>query len=158
MIGNPLSRTLGFVGSLFHVWAMLPRSTALDDLFDNTIECTDTHSPLPVASQCVMPGKSITAEARVGFGAGVDLGMSLQIMATYEAFVAMIAAELPVAKVCLHVRLDVLLAAELLVATIVTADPLVVSRVRTFDECCNVINGNPSVFDGRVDSWLEVEI
>jgi hypothetical protein len=88
----------------------------------------------------------------------MDLSVSLEVVATNEALVAVIAFELTITKVGLNVRLNVLFAAETFVAILVSADPLVVRRLRTLDELRNVVNGDVGFLNGGFDAGLEVEI
>jgi hypothetical protein len=83
--------------------------------------------------------------------------MALQIVAAYETLAAMIALELPIPEVRLNVRFDVLFSTESPVTAIVRANPFVVFGIRTGDICCDVIQGDTSVFDGRINSGIKIE-
>jgi hypothetical protein len=72
----------------------------------------------------------------------MDLGVPLEIMASHESFVAVIALELPIIEVGLDVRLDVLLPAESLIAIVKFANPLIVQRIGPFYVLRNVIQGD----------------
>ena len=116
----------GLVETIIHLRAMLARPATFDGLLDDTFEGTNTHASLAVSGESIMPGEGVAAETRVWLGAGMDLGMSLQVVTSNEALVAVVAFELTITKMSLDVGLDVLLAAETLIAVFVFANPLVV--------------------------------
>lgn len=146
MIGS-MSRSGRLVESIIHFRTMFPGSTTLDDLLDDSLKCTNAHTTLPMSSQGIMPGKGIATRTWVRFAAGVNLGMALEIVASDEAFLAMVATELSVTQMSLNMRLDVLFSAESLVAVFVLANPFVVSRVWPFNELCDVIEGDVCLFN-----------
>ena len=88
----------------------------------------------------------------------MNLRVTLEVVASYEALQAAVTSELSITKVGLDVRFDILFAAEAFVAVIVLADPLVVSWVRAFDEVCYVIKGDVCFFDGSLNARLKVEV
>src|SRR2546423_4312246 len=157
LIGS-LSGPAGFVDSFFHLRSVLSRSATFDKLSGDSVNCTNAHSPLSVSRKSILSGKGVPTEARIRLGAGVDLGMSLQVMAAHESLVAVVALELPIIKVGLHVRFDVLFSAEALVAVVELANPLVVHRIWPFYVLRNVIQGNIRLLDRSADAWFEVEV
>lgn len=84
--------------------------------------------------------------------------MPLEIMASHESFIAVIALELSIIKVSLDMRFDVLLPAESLVAIVEFANPLVVYRIWPFNVLCNVVQCDIRLLDGSADAWFEVEV
>ena len=137
---------------------MLSRSATFDELSRNSINCTDAHASLSMSSKSVLSSECVPAETGIWFRACMDFGMPLEIVSTDEAFVAVIALELPIVKVSLHVRFDVLFPAEALVAIVELANPLVVRRIWPFYVLCNIVQGDVSLLDGSADSWFEVEV
>jgi hypothetical protein len=67
------------------------------------------------------------------------LGMAFEIVLSNEAFLACWTLELPIVKMGLDMRLDVLLAAKFLVAVLKGTYPLIVSWIRTLDVLLNVV-------------------
>ena len=137
---------------------MLSWSATLGDLALNTTDGTDAHVSLSVSGKGVHSSEGVAARTGVWLCAGVDLGMSLQVMAADEPLVAVVALELAVVKVSLHVGFDVLLPAETLVTIIELTDPLAVIRIRALDVLSNVIQGDVCLLNGSTNAGLEVEI
>jgi hypothetical protein len=137
---------------------MLSRSATFDKLSCDPINCADTHAPLSVSSESVLPGECVAAETWIGFGASMNLGVPFEIVAAHESFVAVIALELPIVEVSLDVRFDVLLPAKSLIAIVEFANPLVVRRIRPIDVLCNVIQGNIGLLNGGANTWIKVEV
>src|SRR3954451_15871886 len=98
---------------------MLFRPASLDFFSDDTLKSTNTHASLSVSGQGIMSGKCIAAKASVGLLAGVNLGMSLEVVSADEALFAMVAPKLPIAQMSLYVGLDVLFPTKLLVAVLI---------------------------------------
>lgn len=65
--------------------------------------------------------------------------MTLEIVPSDEALLAVVAAELPVTEMSLNVGLNVLLTTKALVAVVKFADPFLVGWVWSFDELCDVV-------------------
>lgn len=137
---------------------MLPGSTALDLFSDDALKGSNAHASLSMSCQCIMSSECVSAQARVGFGAGVDLGMSLQVVSSDEAFSAVIASELSVAKMGLYVRFDVLFTSKSLVAIFVFANPLVIHRIGSFNELGDIVEGDIGFFNGCTNAWFEIEV
>jgi hypothetical protein len=154
-----LAGSSGFVNTFVHLRAMLAGSTALDWRLDDALERTDTHTALSVARERVMSSEGVATQTRIWLGARMNLGMSLEVVATNEALVAVVALELSVAQMGLYMGLDVLFAAEALVAVLVPADPLVVAaRLGAFNELSNIVNRDVGLLNRGFDSRLEIEI
>lgn len=85
-----------FVESIVHLRSALLGPSSLHILLDDTLEGADTHSTLAVSSQCIVSGKGVSTKTWVRLGAGVNLGMPLEVMTTNEAFLAMIAPKLAI--------------------------------------------------------------
>lgn len=77
----------------------------------------------------------------------MNLGMTFQIVTSYEALVAVVTSELSIAKVSLDMGFDVLFSSEFLVAIFILANPFVVKRIRAFDKLGNIIQGDIRLFD-----------
>ena len=77
----------------------------------------------------------------------MDLGVAFEVVASNKALVAVVTAELTIAKMCLDVRLDVLFSAKFLVAVLELADPFVVTWVWSFDELSDVVESDVGLFD-----------
>ena len=101
--------SLGFVESFVKLWPCLLWSAALHLFLYNTFKGTNTHAALAMSGQSIVPGEAITAFARVRFDPAVDFRVPLEVVLPDEALPAMIATELSVAKMCLDMRLDILL-------------------------------------------------
>jgi hypothetical protein len=144
---NPLPRPICLVKSIVHLRSVLSRPALFDDFLDNAFECSDAVAALSVPCQSVMACKSIAAQTWIWLASSVDLRMSLEIMATNEAFVAVVASELPISEMSLDVRFDVLLAAESFIAFLVFADPFVVYLVWAFNELGNVVERDVCFLD-----------
>ncbi len=84
--------------------------------------------------------------------------MALKIVSTDEALLAVVAAELSITEMSLHMGFDVLFAAEALVAVLKLACPLLVGWVWAFDELCDVVKVDVGFLDGCLDTWLQVEV
>ena len=78
----------------------------------------------------------------------MNLSMTLEVMAADEAFLAVVASELPITEVSLDMRLDVLLTTESLVAIFILADPFVVIGHWTVDELRDIVEADICFFDG----------
>ena len=104
-----------FLESLLVVWSVLARSAAFYYLLHDPFESSNAHPSLPMASQSIVSGEAVTALARVWLHTAMDLSMTLQVMLTDKTFLAVRALELPVSKMCLNMRLDVLFPAKALV-------------------------------------------
>jgi hypothetical protein len=76
-----------------------------------------------VAGEGVVARKAVAALAGVWFDARVDFGVALEVVLPDEALSAVWALVLPVVEMGLNVALDVLLAAERLVAPFVETPP-----------------------------------
>lgn len=153
-----IASTVGLVDTIVHLWPVLAGSTSLDLFLDHAFECTDAHASLTMTSQSVMTSEGVAAETWVWFRTCVNLGMSLEVVSSDEALLAVVAAELSVTKVRLNMRFYILLAAELLVAVIEFASPLLISGIWAFDELCNVVKVDIGLLDRGLNAWLEVEI
>ena len=94
-----------------------------------------------------MSGEAVSTLAWVWLDTAMNLGMALQVVLADETFLAMRTLELSVSKMGLYVRFDVFLTAESLVTFWVKTNPLSIRWVRSLNECCNVVNGDPSVCD-----------
>lgn len=70
---------------------MLLWTATLDCLPDNTLISADAHSALAMTGKSVVPGEYISAETLVRLISGVDLCMSLEIVAADETLAAMLA-------------------------------------------------------------------
>lgn len=158
MGGVLLAGTLGLVETLVHLGAVLAWATSLDDLLDSTFERADAHATLTVTGQSVVTGERVAASTRVWLVAGVDLSVAFQVVASYEAFAAMVAAELTVAEMGLNVGFDVFLSAEAFVAFRIGADPFVVHGVGTVNELYDVVECNVCFFNRCRYSRLKIEI
>ena len=84
--------------------------------------------------------------------------MALEVMATNEALLAMVASELTISEMCLDMRFNVLFPAKLLAAVDISAHVLAVNWIWSFDELCNVIDRNVGVLNRSFDARLEVQI
>lgn len=144
---TPLPRSVGFIHAIFHLRSMLLGPPSLDDLLHNAIEGANAHSSLSMPRQGVVAGKRISTQTRMGFRAGMDFGVALEVVASDEALLAVITAELPVTKMGLYMGFDILFAAESLVASFIYAAPFVVNRIRTLDKLCNVVQADIGLFD-----------
>ena len=142
-----VSCAAGFVESVVHIRTMFSRATSLDDFLDDAFECTDAHTSLAMSCQSIVPGEGIAACTGVWLAARVDLGVAFEVVASNKALVAVVAAELTIAKMCLDMRLDVFFAAELFVAVFVFADPFVVAWVWSFNELSDVVESDIGFFD-----------
>ena len=132
--GLVLARGGGLLLALVSFRPVLSRTSTLDDFLDDALEGSDAHASLAMAGERVMPGEAVAARARVGLDAAVDLGVALEVVLTHETLAAVVAAILSVAKMGLDMRLDILLAAEFLIAFRVETSPLAVQGIRAVDE------------------------
>lgn len=148
----------GLFKPIIHFWSVLSRSSSLNLFSHNTFECADTHASLSVSCQCIVPSEGVAAKTSIGFGTGMNLGMSFQVVSSNEAFVAVIAFELSVTKVGLNMGFDVLFSAEPFVAVLELAYPLLVFWVRPFNVLCNIIESDVCLFNRGFDAWVEVEV
>jgi hypothetical protein len=137
---------------------VLSGPASFDELSCHSINGTDAHSSLSVSSESVLSSKGITAKTRIWLGPRMNLCMPLEIMASHESFIAVIALELSIIKVGLDVRFDVFLPAKSLIAIVEFANPLVVHRIWPFYVQCNVIQRDVCLLDGSTDAWFEVEV
>ena len=154
---DTLAGAVGLVEAVVHLRAeVLAGPALLDDLLDHALEGTNAVTALPVAGEGVVARKRVAAEAGVRLRARMDLGVALEIVAAHKTLAAVVAAELAVAQVGLHVRLDVFFAPELLVAVFVLADPFGVDGVGAFDELGDVVKGHVGLLDGGADTGLQV--
>jgi hypothetical protein len=90
---------------------------------------TEAHSALAVAGEGILTSEAHAAGADVVLDARVDLCVALEVVLANEALAAVVALELAIAKVSLHVSANVLLPAEALVALGEHAGPFVVLGV-----------------------------
>ena len=88
----------------------------------------------------------------------MDFGVTLEIVSSDKTLLAVVAAELSVTEMSLHMRLDVLFATKAFVAVFVLADPLLVDGVRPFDELCDVVKVDVGFLNGSTYAWLKVEV
>jgi hypothetical protein len=144
---SSLPCSVGFVQAIFHLWSVLLGPSSLDNLLHNAVKCANAHSSLSMSCQGIMASKGIPTQTRMWLCAGVNFGVAFEVVAADEALLAVITSELPIAKMSLHVRFDVLLAAESLVATLECAGPFIVDWVGAFNELCNVVQGDIGLFD-----------
>ena len=72
---HSLSRLIRLIDPVVHLGSVLPGPAFLDDFLHHAFECADAVPTLSVSGQRVMAGKRVPTEARVGFGAGMDLGV-----------------------------------------------------------------------------------
>ena len=98
-----------------------------------------------------MASKAVATFAGVRLDTSVDLGVSLKVVLTDKALLTRGALVLTVVEVSLDVRLDVLLAAELLSTVLVCACPLAVTCVRAADELSDLILSDTSLCLGLLD-------
>ena len=92
-----------------------------------------------MASQGILSGKAVAARALVRLVATVNLCVTLEVMLSNEALAAVIALELAIAKMGLDVGTDVLLAPELLVASIKQTGPLAIAVILGADETLDIL-------------------
>lgn len=85
-----------------------------------------------------MASKTVTTFAGVRLDPSVYLGVSLQVMLTNKALLAVWALILAVIKMRLDVRLDILLSPETLATVIIQAKPLAVSWVWSLYKLCDI--------------------
>ena len=126
-------------------------TAALDGFLDDAVKGTDTHAALAVAGQSVVACKAVAAVARIGLDARVDLGMALEVVLAYKTLLACGALVLSVVEMCLHVRLDVFLAAKLLAAELKGTCPLAVAGFRAEDKDVDFGSVDASFDAGIVD-------
>ncbi|KAI6751422.1 hypothetical protein HG531_006118 [Fusarium graminearum] len=119
--------------------ALLGRSSSLDNLTHDIVESTNTHASLTVSSESVVASEAVAAFTGIRLDSSVDLGMSLKIVLPDEALLACGTLVLTVVEVSLNVRLDVLLAAELLTTVLVCACPFAVACIGAADELSDLI-------------------
>jgi hypothetical protein len=104
-----------------------------------TRESAVADSTLTVTGQGILSSKAVAARALVGLVATVNLCVTLEVMLSNEALAAVIALELAIAEVGLDVGTDVLLAAELLVASIKQTGPLAIAVILGADETLDIL-------------------
>lgn len=155
---NPLSCPVCLVDSFVHLGPMLSWPAFLHHLLDYTLECSDAITALSVARQSIVARECIATEARIWLGTGVDLGVSLQVVAADKTLVAVIASELSIAEMGLHMGLDILFPSKFLVAFFILANPLIVNRIWSLDKLGNVIQRDVGLLDRGVHSRLEMQI
>jgi hypothetical protein len=101
----------------------------------------------------ILAGKPSSAGTLVRFAPRVDLGMALQIVLPHKALAAVIAPELAIPQMRLHVAADVLAASKRLgVASGVETRPAVVGDVLRGDVLLDLNLANSGVLDGAVDA------
>jgi hypothetical protein len=86
-----------------------------------------------------MSSKAIAALTRVRLNAGMDLGVSLEVVLADKTFLTVRTLVLAVIEMCLHMRLDVLLPPESFTAVLEVASPSAVLKIRAFDVLSNVV-------------------
>ena len=103
--------------------------------------------------QGIVPSKAVTTQARVGLDAGMDLGVTLEVVLSNEAFLTRRAFELSIVEMCLYVGFDVLFTAKLLVAVLEDTYPLVVFGVWTLDVLLNIFESDACGHLGTLDIY-----
>jgi hypothetical protein len=146
---------LSLVGSsletLGDVIMILARTTTSDLRALKAGKSTITDPTLAVACESILSGKAIATGALVGLVAAVDLCVTLQVVLSNEALATVVALELTVTKMGLDVSTNVLLAAELLVASVKETGPLAIAVILGADELLNILRRDTSVLDASVD-------
>lgn len=140
-------RPLRLVRPLLQARPLLPRPAAPRHLAHGVGEAAAADAALAVPGEGVLAGEAAAAGAAVRLVARVDFGVPLQVVLPHEALAAMVAAELPVAQVRLHVAADVLAPAERLAAGWEEARPPVAERVLRADVRGDFFGGDARVFD-----------
>lgn len=135
------------IETIIHFWSALLGSSSFDILLDYTFESANAHPTLSMSRQCVVSSERVAAETWIRLGPSMDLRMALQVMATNEALLAVIASKLPISQVCLNMGFDVLFPAKLLAALFVSAHVLAINRIGPFDELCNIVDGDIGILD-----------
>lgn len=132
-------------------------TATLGCLAHNTLVTADAHSSLSVPSQSIVPSEYIATKTFIWFVSSVNLGVTLQVMSTNEALVAMITLILAITKVGLDVGLDIFFSSEPPLAAGVKANPLSILRVRARDVGGDLIDGDPSLFDRSMNPSIKVK-
>jgi hypothetical protein len=137
--------------TLRDVIVVLARTTASDLRTLKARKSTVTDSTLTVASESILSSKTIAARALVGLVTTVNLCVTLQVVLSNETLAAVIALELAITEMGLDMGTNILLATELLVASIKETGPFAIAVVLGADELLNILRRDASVLNASVD-------
>lgn len=104
-----------------------------------------------MAGQRVVPGERVPAETLVRLVSGVNFGMSLEIVSTNKALIAVVTLVLAITKVSLNVRLDILLSSKPPLTSWVQADPFSVLGVWAIDVRGDFLQRDTGLCNGCLD-------
>jgi hypothetical protein len=103
------------------------------------LEGTTAAAALPMAGKSVHANELLPTFARVWLDATMDLRMSLQIMRSHESLVTVDALVLPISKMGLHMRTNVLAALEALSTTPFEEAAEGICHRVVLDESCHLL-------------------